>query len=72
MSQEVIVHGHVSLLSHQESGKEKVSRNSSPESINLVMAMSQLLQRHFSIINYSGAISAIAQMVACDPNVSLL
>jgi hypothetical protein len=29
MSQEVIVHGHMSLLSHQEREKEKVSRNKS-------------------------------------------
>jgi hypothetical protein len=30
MSQEVIVHGHMSLLSHQESGKEKVSHSTLP------------------------------------------
>jgi hypothetical protein len=30
MSQEVIVHGHMSLLSHQESGKENVSCSTTP------------------------------------------
>jgi hypothetical protein len=39
MSQEVMVHGHMSLLSHQESGKEKVCHNTSNNGKKFLVGM---------------------------------
>jgi hypothetical protein len=46
MSQEVLVHSHMSLLSHQESGKEKVSHNSIPHPRRAFQAASYVLWSH--------------------------
>jgi len=51
MSQEVMVHGHMSLLSHQESGKEKVCHNTSNNGKKFLVGM----------------VTADHNMVACLP-----